>query len=308
MDINEQLEQLKKEFKLLYMSRRPFLFALVVIMAAFGVGYFLTYMEYDKISLNQEKNNSLQEEIDDLEQQKITWQQALNDPSYQELSALVSEVLPSRKPILETIYIFDQLLQDYPVQISKFEFAPGEVATSGAQRASATQASRRTQTGRNYLVINLNVSGTYEALMDFLRASEAAAPIGSISTAQISKGAVGNQASARVVYHSFFYDQPTNQTAAASLPKLSADDRTNLASLSAYIRLRNTAAVEQGDFDVDGIIRTDLFERSRAAATDLPSSVYSEVPAEEPAGWVEEEAPPENPEPIMEGEGGGGFF
>jgi len=115
MELEAQLEQFKKEFKLLYMSRRPLLGAILVLTVAFAVGYFLTYAEYDKISVNQGRNDSVEGEIESLRDQKQAWEQALSNPDYQQMSELVNEVLPSKKPIMEAIYIFDELLKEYPV-------------------------------------------------------------------------------------------------------------------------------------------------------------------------------------------------
>jgi hypothetical protein len=272
MNIEEQLKQLRTEAKLLWKGRRTLLLAMGLIVGSLLFGYYVTYAEYDKISVNQDNLVTAQDELEALEQRKLVWDRALKDPDFATMSALVNDTLLSKKPVLETIYAFRSLTDSSDVKLTRFEFAPGEVATSGARVATGNTATTRRTSAvtQTYLTVNITATGQFDDLLDYLIDAQAMQPIGSVATLKLNKNETGNS-SARVTYQNNFYDQQVNASTGTNLPTLTPNDRVNLAAISKY---RELATDELGQTSVIGGGKESIFEAAIGRGELVDALVY----------------------------------
>ena len=271
-DLNQQIEQIKIEFKLMWGTRREVLFAFIIGTAAVLFGWFFTYAEYDRMAVLDENRIDAQSRVENSETLRSNWQRALNSPEFQDYVEIVHTTLPSFKPVLENLFAFNQLGINHPVSISRFDFAPGTLATSGAVVvAEGTPARRRANRSptSDFIMINLNAVGQFDDLMLFLINMQEMMPIGNIFNARIGKSETG-ASSVRLSFLSYYFDQETQVSATLNLPQLDMFDRKNLASISAYTPLLDTGRDLRG---LAGGLNPELFVNIRGLEGRTPELI-----------------------------------
>ena len=232
MNLNDQLKQLQQEFKLIWHGRKMFLLALALILSSLAFGYYVTYAEYDKISLNDDNLELARDDLQQAQDRQKAWQKALADPLFATMSAVPDEVLFSRKPMLEIIYALSGSSAEKNIQITRFEFSPGDISTSSGQTRAASNR-------QPYLTIDLTLSAPFDRLLDYLIAIEQLQPISSIATMQLGKNPNGNS-SARIIYHTFYDDTTVSGSSTTNLPELTVIDKENLEPVSRYRPIKNS--------------------------------------------------------------------
>ncbi|MCL2110316.1 hypothetical protein FWH30_01925 [Microgenomates group bacterium] len=232
MNVNDQIKQLQLEFKLIWHGRKMFLLALVLIMGSLLFGYYVTYAEYDKISPNQDDLEIANDNLELAQGRQAAWNKALADPMFATMSAVLDNVLFSRKPMLEIIYALSGSSAEGNIRLTRFEFSPGDISTPSGQ-------TRTTNNRQPSLSIDLTFTAPFAQLMDYLIAIEQLQPIGSIATMQLGKNQNG-PSSARVIYRTFYDESTITGSSVANLPQLTPTDRLNLEAVSHYRPIKDS--------------------------------------------------------------------
>ncbi len=151
----------------------------------------------------------------------------------------VERALPSHKPLIELLGSFNAVALASSVSIDYFELNPGEIATDAAGVVSKNSKKSGGPANVDYMDLQLEVSGTFQNVTDFLIKVEQIAPFTSIRT--MSFGDAGSEEviedrvlEATLETRTYFFTQSIKATVEAPLPKLTAEDQSVLAELNSF--------------------------------------------------------------------------
>lgn len=154
-------------------------------------------------------------------------------PEYSQVG-MVSEALPSKKPLLELLTSLNSVSSQTTVSIDSFEISPGLIATDAASLEQVVKSSGP----YDKLTLALKLTGTFESIQEFMVQLERISPFTTITSLDLSdpKPALDGTLfqSAELTTETYYFTQPIRVTVDAPLPQLSATDRTVLTALEEF--------------------------------------------------------------------------
>jgi len=164
--------------------------------------------------------------------------EALVSPEFLEAD-LVHQTLPSNKPLLELLTGLGNVIAASGVKLERLEFSPGLIATDSSQLTKVGKKNIQ-----DTLDLEIDVSGTFTQVEDFMNMVEEMAPFTTISKFSLSdnlktnsaEGADKNQSKvkASLVTKTHFFAQTVNQTLEKPLGKITDEDRRLLRELASF--------------------------------------------------------------------------
>lgn len=174
-------------------------------------------------------------------QRKVSQLQTATDPQFQSQTDLVNALLPSKKPLVETLSGINSAMVASEVQVKAVELSPGEVATDSAELEPDVNV-----TGPSTdLLVYLTIEGSLEQLNRFFEAIERTTPLITITELTLSPlegdGLLGGSQtvpvqpySAKLTLAASYFIQNVSTTAEEELPTVSLDQQKIIDELASF--------------------------------------------------------------------------
>jgi Tfp pilus assembly protein PilO len=185
---------------------------------------------YSKLSSEQPKTEILRKKRASLESLTSTAEFAQID--------VVDKALPTKKPLLELLMSMSTISQQTGSRITKFELAPGLVASStdGLQQPGRTNTN-----GYDSVSVNLEISGSFAQIQAFLLQVEEVAPFTTVTDMEIS-GQLADVSqrdnsqifNAKLTTETYFFTQSIAVRVESPLPLLGTPEQNVLAALASF--------------------------------------------------------------------------
>lgn len=168
--------------------------------------------------------------------------QALTSMSDAELNSMVSMVesaLPSDKPIFQALEVVQSQAFEYGLVVDSFDFSPGSVAS---ESASVKQKSTKQASGISFLDLEVTLMGTFENLLQFVKALENSGPLTEVQGFSVSSAATFENDVKTTIMLKIFY-MPSPQVIGGVTTPLKLMSQTQIAAIE---QLTTLARVTSG--------------------------------------------------------------
>ncbi len=191
---------------------------------------------------------------------KVAQLQQVSSDATAEQAALVNQVLPSKKPLLELMSVLGQVAQASEVSFSTVELSPGKIATGSTDtpevkpkttKKNDKKTSTRPVTPYETLEVDLTVSGTLANINRFFQQVEQVAPATTITSITLDKAkrntktvaTSANESSAnaeiyeaQIVVETYYFTKSISATLDAPLPLIGTTEEALLVQLATYLK------------------------------------------------------------------------
>lgn len=215
-----------------------------------GIGLFVVGLiamvivpEVNSLFSAQQALNRQLEDNDKLNRKFLQLSQ-LPESNLEPQMAMVNQILPSHKPLLELLSALSETAANNQVEYRDISLNPGEVATEGANLSAAASRTTRTtrpgqQTGVDHLDVKMTINGTLQDLNRFLEAIERVAPLTTVMQISLSETRQDEDVDEAVFdatldLRSYYFTQSISTTVAAPIPDVDGLRVDILGQLSGY--------------------------------------------------------------------------
>lgn len=156
--------------------------------------------------------------------------QALTSMSDSELNSMVSMVesaLPSDKPIFQALEVVQSQAFEYGLAVDSFDFSPGSVAT---ESATAKAKSVKQASGVSSLDLEVTLMGSFENLLQFVKALESSGPLAEVQGFSVSSAAAFENDVKTTILLKIFY-MPSPQLIGGVTTPLKLMSQTQIAAI-----------------------------------------------------------------------------
>lgn len=259
--------------RILLATRKPFLFALGIGITAFIlITAIMIPQIQETISLYGKLNAELPK-TDLLKKKLAALESVVNTAEYAQIE-IVDDALPSKKPLLELLMSLYTVSSQTGILIQQFQLSPGLVASDST--VLSNQPTNRSQDSYDSIEVNMNVSGTFKQIQEFLVQVEKASPFTTVTemniTGELSGDTVADKQTrvfqADLTTKTYFFTQPISVRVETPLPVLAVKEQNVLAALASFIP--NTLP-EQKEIQGGGL--EDLFGVAGMAGAGSSSNI-----------------------------------
>lgn len=156
--------------------------------------------------------------------------QALTSMSDSELNSMVSMVesaLPSDKPIFQALEVVQSQAFEYGLAVDSFDFSPGSVAT---ESATAKTKNTKQTSGVSSLDLEVTLMGSFENLLQFVKALENSGPLAEVQGFSVSSAAAFENNVKTTILLKIFY-MPSPQVIGGVTTPLKLMSQTQIAAI-----------------------------------------------------------------------------
>lgn len=227
-------------YRIILSTRRQLVYGVSVVLAAVIVCFAVLMPQFQEVGALNTKIAQEEPRTEQLRTKLQALESIVATAEYQQIQ-VVDEALPSKKPLLELLMSLNTLAQQTGVTVTKFELSPGLVASDSATLQAQLQ--QKTSAGFDSLRLNLEISGTFQQIQDFLLKIEQISPFSTVIKMDIS-GEVNSLTqttdaskpfSASLQTETFFFTQPISVRVDAPLPVIAGPQQAVLQALAAFI-------------------------------------------------------------------------
>lgn len=192
-----------------------------------------------EIKTEQEKLKSLIQKVSDLE--NVSAQEAFSSVG------LVNQILPSKKPLLELLAALNASAAKDGVVFTNLSLSPGEIASESAQfldRAKTTSKRKKktapvSKEGYSSLDVELEVSGIFSDIQEFLLNIEKVAPLINIKSLSLNIKSENiirptDQVEAELVVSVYYFTQTVSAALESSLPDIGRREQEIISEVNGY--------------------------------------------------------------------------
>jgi len=231
-----KLEQVN--YKVFLSTRKNFVSSLAVSVVAALILLLALIPQIQQIFSIRSELEVEKPKLEKLDAKLAELDAVLFTPEYAQLD-LVSEALPSKKPLLELLDSLNSAAQSSGVQITSFSINPGLVASDAA--ALAAKEAQKSNEDYDHLRLELKLTGQFQQIQNFMAAAERFAPFTSVTTFSLveqnrDSGVEQFQPDAQVrttmTTDTYFFTQSIKVTIDSALPKIGDTQRTVLTKLT----------------------------------------------------------------------------
>lgn len=252
----------KLNWRFFFYSRKYFSLGVALIIAAVTIFVFATYPQVDVALSNHQLLQKEEKNLEKVRKKSIELEQVKLLPEFTQ-AALVDEVLPSKKPLLEIISSLNNVANTNNVTLTDFSVKPGDIA-SDSTKVNTQRSSSNTKYQK--LDSNLAASGTIEDVENFISILERITPITTVTDISLSRsrkeGADGEEivlAKADLSISSYFFTQSIRAAVDQPLPKIGEKEKEIFNTIQEFTptTLDKQTTIESGNlediFNIDGI-------------------------------------------------------
>lgn len=255
----EGLEQVN--YRVFLVTRKHFVWALAIGMVTAMIIMLAVIPQIRSIFSLQSDLEREQPKLEKLETKLASLDNVLFSPEYTQID-LVTEALPSKKPLLELLAGLNAASQVTQIQIDELSLSPGLVASDSAE---LIEALRNSNESYDSLRLEVNVQGEFQQIQEFIELVERFAPFTSVTSFSLSeqrRSSSSNEpqfqpnapVSVEMETETYFFTQSIEVSIDSPLPKL---EDAELEVLSKLEELQNSGLEEQLEIQGGGL--EDLF-------------------------------------------------
>lgn len=248
-------------FQMMIRMRRPFLYALgvgmlsaVIVIVAVIPQITETVSLFSEWQGEKPKLEKLQNKLQEIDQVTVS-------PEFTQIE-LVEAALPSKKPLLEVLTSLNSVTLQSGARVTDFEISPGLVATDAASLEEARKRSSVSAGKYDSLALELEISGGFKQLGEFMYLLERVSPFTTISELELNTNSSQiaeledsfDVFTATLLTNTYYFTQPIKVTIEQPLPKIAVTDQAVLQELASFT---NTIVPAQNEIIGGGL--EDLF-------------------------------------------------
>jgi Tfp pilus assembly protein PilO len=231
----------KKQFniKIFLINRRKMAISILLGIVSVGLVLFSILPQFQSfLSLNSEFKKEVPK-LQKLKQKLVELENIQFTPEFAQ-SEIVTNALPSKKPLLELLTSLNTIAVASSVQIEDFDLNPGIIASNTAE-LQAEYKTKVSKGGIDTLDVSMNAIGSFENIQTFLINLEKISPFTTINTLSLNSRKRGDDfdeqeldMQATITTKSHFFTQTVSAAIEAPLPVINFEEQNVLKELSGF--------------------------------------------------------------------------